>query len=693
MKTAVVVAYKRDSDERERNLRSFIHILEPHPDLYRIIVAESGSTAAEIPGIDHLDVGEFFSRCHNFNRGAEIVDYGTAICFADSDILVRRAQWIRSHRAIRKFDFVKPFDRWRYATPEASTQYADDRLWRKFVSRVESESRLVRKRNLCGGIVIIRREVLDRIGGWDERFVGHGCEDLAMNQLAAKGQFRCTRVKGSGYHSHHPVEYERGCPANTALYHADYHQSSYERILRRKLGTKTAAEEIDPRITIGVTAFERPDKLKQCLESIWRRYPTANVIVADNSREPSDFAELCPPAGSLKTIAMPFDCGLPRCRNAIVDAMRTEFLLLMEEDFVIDERCNIEAMLSVVESTPDIGVCGGAHENSYRGERAGFAKILEGNRYPISNISSYPHRTKTNVRFTLAEMVSNFAVMRKAFCDETRWNEEFKVGEHTEFYLRTRRDARWMVAYTPDSQIGHDKSGRNNIYRAHRQRAGKMRDVSIIPYAGDKSNLFPRVSRCVLIATYGRCGSSVFSSMLEALGIKMQYRATQIDRRANPGGYFEDLAFRKALQHPCDVQQLQLLIDLRNDSRGIWGVKAPTLVDRWDIIKKLTWPTDTRVISLTRDRTDISHSLSRCGWRDGKWMDDRIRSHSQMVEECTWPVLPLTFNELVQSTAKAIDDVCEFLSINPGFETKEAAIGLIDPSQQHFDRKLLSPVT
>lgn len=245
MKTAVVVAYKRDSDERERNLRSFIHILEPLSDRFRIIISESGSTAAEMPGIDHLDVGEFFSRCHNFNRGGEIVDHGDAIFFADSDILVRRAQWNRALRAITDHDFVKPFDRWRYASADASAEYADTRHWRRFVSRVQSESRLIRKRNLCGGIVGIRRSVLDTIGWWDERFVGHGREDLAMDKLARRGPFRLHRVRGSGFHSYHPTPYQRDVPQNSRVYNRDYKRCNYERILRWKPNAKPPADAID----------------------------------------------------------------------------------------------------------------------------------------------------------------------------------------------------------------------------------------------------------------------------------------------------------------------------------------------------------------------------------------------------------------------------------------------------------------
>jgi DNA-binding transcriptional LysR family regulator len=83
------------------------------------------------------------------------------------------------------------------------------------------------------------------------------------------------------------------------------------------------------RITFGITSFERPRLLEQLVASIRRRYPQARILVADNGRQKANLPE------DVRVLDLEFDCGLSRARNAMIDNLETEFLLLLEEDFCL----------------------------------------------------------------------------------------------------------------------------------------------------------------------------------------------------------------------------------------------------------------------------------------------------------------------------------------------------------------------
>ncbi|HEX9167923.1 MAG TPA: galactosyltransferase-related protein, partial [Roseiarcus sp.] len=57
---------------------------------------------------------------------------------------------------------------------------------------------------LCGGLVLFQRQLLTRLGGWDERFLGWGGEDDAMDIKVHRIGARGVMLKGSpGFHLAH----------------------------------------------------------------------------------------------------------------------------------------------------------------------------------------------------------------------------------------------------------------------------------------------------------------------------------------------------------------------------------------------------------------------------------------------------------------------------------------------------------
>ena len=90
------------------------------------------------------------------------------------------------------------------------------------------------------------------------------------------------------------------------------------------------------RVTFGITSFERPQLLERLVGSIKERYPKARILVADNGRRKASLP------GDVRVLNLEFDSGLSAARNALLDNMETEFLLLLEEDFLFTDETRIE---------------------------------------------------------------------------------------------------------------------------------------------------------------------------------------------------------------------------------------------------------------------------------------------------------------------------------------------------------------
>ena len=57
---------------------------------------------------------------------------------------------------------------------------------------------------LCGGLVLFQRQVLAQLGGWDERFLGWGGEDDAMDVKVRRAGLRGIELRESrGFHLVH----------------------------------------------------------------------------------------------------------------------------------------------------------------------------------------------------------------------------------------------------------------------------------------------------------------------------------------------------------------------------------------------------------------------------------------------------------------------------------------------------------
>lgn len=451
--------------------------------------------------------------------------------------------------------------------------------------------------------------------------------------------------------------------------------AAVERLVLQAIEETEAAgppRPFDPRITVGVTAFNRPAKLRQFLRSLWHWHPTASVIIADNGNDQLADADVAALAGKAewKYLRLPFDVGLSASRNASIDALETDLMLLCEDDFIVDERMDLAAMVDVLDSNPDVGVCAGACERSYRGRPQTATLALD----RVTRERGLPGwRTPAGTPYTLVEWVSNFALFRRAMLTDHRWDDSLLMGEHTAFYLDVQAANRWGVALTPVSQIGHSHDNEDPVeYRPMRSRASMFHDQAMRTRGAlhTPSRLAVESPRCVLVVTVGCSGSSIVAGLLRELGVFMGYQF------APPTGGFdydmhEDrraLEILNAAAHSGDWSAWPEFVAQRNATQPVWGVKNPRLSLRWEHLRTAPYPADTRVVVCVRDRAETIDSLHRRTGRcdAASLYAERTALLRTMVADAEsrgWPVLSINMADSLASPTDMRCRLAEFVEV------------------------------
>jgi GT2 family glycosyltransferase len=245
-------------------------------------------------------------------------------------------------------------------------------------------------------------------------------------------------------------------------------------------------------ICILIKTFERKGSLIRLLRSLENAGCRLSILIADDSRCPYKKEILGRfPALDIHYYTLPFDSGLSAGRNALLEKAKTPFFLLFDDDFAWHKTTDLAAALKIMEEQRlDIG--GGTFQNLLSAttikrlahilltpamawryfnqiplESAHIGNFLIENKDCTLTISN---KQPEGSLFCPCDLVNNFFIGRTASIQKIGgWDETLKVGEHEDFFLRTKLDG-LRTAFLPGFIIKHyPVSGKN--YLAFRERA------------------------------------------------------------------------------------------------------------------------------------------------------------------------------------------------------------------------------
>jgi hypothetical protein len=174
-------------------------------------------------------------------------------------------------------------------------------------------------------------------------------------------------------------------------------------------------------LTAVVKTFERPHVLGRLLRSVKRYYPGLAVVVADDSRRPRSLP-------GVDTVELSFNCGVSVGRNAALARVTTEFVLLLDDDYILSGRSNVDGGLEAIRRQPEIDIMGGKRVDlpllrTFDYSRPALHKKVPP---PSGDVGGFP----------IYNIVPNFFIARTERLRLVGWDPAIRMLDHTDFFSR-----------------------------------------------------------------------------------------------------------------------------------------------------------------------------------------------------------------------------------------------------------------
>lgn len=198
-----IIAY-RHSIDRLKNIRKVIDWLAGFSGIELIIVEQDSKPklpAYTLKGFRYIFTQSDlpFNKSWAFNVATK---YATtpAIVFGDSDIVMDPNALIEGLKLLQTYESVSPYNRVIDLEPN-EVNWDLNQL--NQITRPGRGEEDVQKICLAGGIIMYRKESLEKIGGWSEDFIGWGGEDDFQSHKTQQ-LLHFNEMNAKCYHLYHP---------------------------------------------------------------------------------------------------------------------------------------------------------------------------------------------------------------------------------------------------------------------------------------------------------------------------------------------------------------------------------------------------------------------------------------------------------------------------------------------------------
>ena len=222
-------------------------------------------------------------------------------------------------------------------------------------------------------------------------------------------------------------------------------------------------------VSIGVKTFLRDTKLFNTIAAISRTMPEVTMIIADcgDHSEEKDgiYADLQREGHTV--IWLDFDAGFGSMSNAVVGALKTDYLLIGSDDFEFGPpsvRKGIEELASVLDAT-DIDIASGRLRGPYEFTLEDLGDTIIEHR--VETLTSPPRPW-----YIECDLTVNYSLIKKRVFEKVSWDSDVKIGggEHGAFFVDVKR-ASFKVAYVPGVQISEQVGEDSERFKQFRARA------------------------------------------------------------------------------------------------------------------------------------------------------------------------------------------------------------------------------
>jgi len=209
-------------------------------------------------------------------------------------------------------------------------------------------------------------------------------------------------------------------------------------------------------IAVVMTTFLRDDIMLKCLPS-YDKYPLRIYLLDQGTSTPNKekFYNIYRKKDHIIEYS-DFDIGLSAARNKLLDKVKEPYILLTEDDIelITDP---IKLTYKLLEND-NLGIIGGMPITMPSGKEEHYEFELE-----LKDKILYYKKTGKY------DIVENFFVAKREVFDDIRYDENLKLCEHSDFFIRLKQLNKWTVDRT-DELRGYHYPMRTEEYKKYRGR-------------------------------------------------------------------------------------------------------------------------------------------------------------------------------------------------------------------------------
>jgi Glycosyl transferase family 2 len=188
------------------------------------------------------------------------------------------------------------------------------------------------------------------------------------------------------------------------------------------------AKDVDFDVTAIIKTFERPKLLLRLVNSLKKHYPNVPIIIADDSRNPSEIE-------GTSLVKLPFDSGVSVGRAAALELVKTKYTWNFDDDFMVTRGTNAEMAIAGLNRNQQLDLIGGELLNM---PMLMWCTVNENETFDTKESQLIPSGTIIDEHFEVRDKVSNFFIARTEKLREVGYKPELKRLDHGDFFTRAR---------------------------------------------------------------------------------------------------------------------------------------------------------------------------------------------------------------------------------------------------------------
>lgn len=234
------------------------------------------------------------------------------------------------------------------------------------------------------------------------------------------------------------------------------------------------------KVTIVIKTFNRPYHLDRLIKSILTFYPNIKIIIANDGNDNIDYN-----IENIKVYNLPFNLGIAYGRNFLVEAVTSDYLITLDDDFIVTEKSNFLLLQNLI-CNSEYDIIGGTVFCVDKGERhfEGTIKFTENSIFVKRIICEFDNKIQK------CDVIHNFFIAKRTAFLSVKWDNNLKNYEHLDFFIQAI--GKLKIGYYPLVEITHNQNPKYEHYLKYRLHTNPYIDYFFSKYNVSILELFEK---------------------------------------------------------------------------------------------------------------------------------------------------------------------------------------------------------